>query len=257
MNYATDIATQRLSSRSWRVRHSAWLLAPILGFGIFSFVGFLYCAVRVRNRKWWRVAAITGGLSAVLWALAFGWTDDNGETTDGVATLTILIWIGFMIWGAILNRDYLRWRAGQTGANAWYNQQHGDAGGGARTAPATAPAPASWAAPPPQTVTGVDTSNYYSPPPVSPAQRVQPVASSPRPDINSATPTELVAALGVDHGLASRVVAARDAHGGFNNVDDLMALAGLQPHEIVRFRERVVVGPRKQAPPSGGRVLDY
>jgi hypothetical protein len=257
MNYATDIATQRLSSRSWRIRHSAWLLAPILGFGIFSFVGFLYCAVRVRNQKWWRVAAITGGLSAVLWALSFGWTDDKGQTSDGAATLTIFLWIGFVIWGAILNRDYLRWRAGQTGANAWYNQQQGEAVGGARSAPVTAPAPTTWSAPAPQTVAGVDTSNYYASPPVSPERQVQPDAPTQRPDINAATPTELVAALGVDQGLANKVVAARDANGGFNTVDDLTAIAGLQPHELVRFRERVVVGPRKQAPPSGGRILDY
>ena len=42
-----------------------------------------------------------------------------------VTTITYgraLAWIGMMVYGFIVNREYLRWRAGQFESRAWYNQ---------------------------------------------------------------------------------------------------------------------------------------
>jgi hypothetical protein len=51
----------RLARRSWRIRHSAWLLAPILGCGLFSWIGFIYLAARTRRVAWWIIAVVYTG----------------------------------------------------------------------------------------------------------------------------------------------------------------------------------------------------
>ena len=124
---ASSIETGRrnpLSSWWWRIRHSAWLLAPVLGFGTFSFVGFLYCALRVRTRKWWIGAAITFVLSTMIWVFAaifFEPETDASQTPGGnfTAAYLLVVWAGQILYGFIVNRDYLSWRATRT---AWYEQ---------------------------------------------------------------------------------------------------------------------------------------
>ncbi|QAY63190.1 hypothetical protein ET495_08000 [Xylanimonas allomyrinae] len=132
---------------------------------------------------------------------------------------------------------------------------------------------------------GIDGSQYYAP--ATPAAEVQPPPQGSQPgvvraaggrvDVNNAVPDQLAAALGGDGALASRIVAARDAHGGFASLDDMVSAARLAPHEFVRVRDVVVFEPRTptgsqaelDAPgmgapvhepfegSGGGRVLDY
>ena len=124
---ASSIETGRrnpLSSWWWRIRHSAWLLAPVLGFGTFSFVGFLYCALRVRTRRWWIGAAITFILSTMIWVFAaifFEPETDASQTPGGnfTAAYLLVVWAGQILYGFIVNRDYLSWLATRT---AWYEQ---------------------------------------------------------------------------------------------------------------------------------------
>ena len=70
-----------LADKSWRRRHSAWLLAPILGCGVLTFVGFLYVAIRVQTRKFWIAAVIGCGGSAVAW-VTIALTDSSSEAGD-------------------------------------------------------------------------------------------------------------------------------------------------------------------------------
>jgi hypothetical protein len=69
MNYAGTDPVALLASRKWRLRHSAWLLAPILGIGILSFVGFVYVGLRVRTRKFW-IALVIGCIGSALVVVA-------------------------------------------------------------------------------------------------------------------------------------------------------------------------------------------
>lgn len=113
----------RLANPFWRLWHSKWLLAVVLGFGMLSFVGFVYVGLRVRTRRFW-VALVVGCLgSAVTWAVPTE-TDADGATsvTDLGAGITLAVWVAFIVYAALLNRHYLRWRAGRTKEDTWYNQ---------------------------------------------------------------------------------------------------------------------------------------
>jgi hypothetical protein len=58
----------------------------------------------------------------------------------------------------------------------------------------------------------------------------------------------MAAGLRLDAALADRIVAARQIKGGFRDLDDLVATAGLQPHELIKIRGKVIFGPAQAAP---------
>lgn len=90
------------SGFSWKVRHSAWLLAVVLGAGYLSFVGFVYCAVRVRERKWVVVAALSVAATIVGYVIL-------GATSD--AAYLVELWLASIVFGVVVDVDYLAWRA--------------------------------------------------------------------------------------------------------------------------------------------------
>jgi hypothetical protein len=289
-----------LADKSWRLRHSAWLLAPILGCGMLSFVGFIYVAIRVQNKKFWIAAAIGSLGSATIWTVLAltGDLEESSDTASKAAESTesmsdlgvgvvMAVWAALLVYAFILNRDYLRWRAGLFESRAWYNQPVGNA-----TAQGTGYAP-------PTTMhqsqapgfLGVNQGDYFAPPqqhapapppgprqqpapaPQQPAQYAPPASHTNTPpgtepvDVNTANAQTLTTTLGIDPSLAARVVAIRDSRGGFANLEDLRAAAGLQPHELVKFQNRVTFrhGSPTQAPNApqaptkdqpGGRIID-
>lgn len=103
--------TDVLGDRSWRRRHSAWLLAPVLGFGLFSFVGFVYCAIRVKERKWVVLAVVAVVLTVLGWIFISAWTDANGQASTAAITYLLELWLVSVIFACLVNRDYLNWRA--------------------------------------------------------------------------------------------------------------------------------------------------
>ena len=86
-----------LQSRSWRTRHSAWLLAVILGFGFVSFLGFLYCALRVRSRKWWFRAGVTFAATVPGWLIVGVFESTEEQRADMLRVVPedclIILWI--------------------------------------------------------------------------------------------------------------------------------------------------------------------
>jgi competence protein ComEA len=70
----------------------------------------------------------------------------------------------------------------------------------------------------------------------------QPDESTLRLDINVADSKELMELPGVGPALAERIVAHRQKHGPFKNVDELTKVAGLGPAKLARLRAHVVVG---------------
>ena len=137
--FDTEPQPSPLSSRLWRICHSAWLLPVVFGFGLFCFIGFLYCAIRVRSRKWWTAATIASGCTLVLWVIMFSADEVNGQTqiSDAAAIYFVLVWAGSITAGFALNRHYLRWRALRTPADAWYNQTTSQAGWAQSASPVT------------------------------------------------------------------------------------------------------------------------
>lgn len=261
------------------------MLALFLGCGLLSFIGFFYCAIRVRTKKWWRIAAVTGALSAVGWLLMglFGETEEGSESTDVpgpwddiAAGYVLALWIGLIVYGFIVNRDYLRWRASSTQAETWYNQPAG-AAPAANLASAPTHPPAN---PAPTPLLDVDTSAYFAPtapnptvPPTTAAAPVPPPSTSGAVDINAADAATIASGVGLTASTAERIVSAREQRRGFQNVDDLVGSAGLQPHELLKLRGKVTFGPyspstqpvantapEQATPPTdtrSGRILDY
>ncbi|MFT4009183.1 MAG: helix-hairpin-helix domain-containing protein [Nocardioidaceae bacterium] len=291
MSYTSSSPSNPLADRNWRLRHSVWLLPAILCCGLLSFISFIYAAIRVRTKKFWTAALISSIGSAIAWTAVALLSETSDEVGGATATkageggswgagIAIAIWAGLLVYGLFLNRDYLRWRAAQEGANAWYHQP-----AGGQASPNYGPtAPVMPQATPPQPFLGVDTSQYFAPtqtpPPTAPAppppRQSPPVAApsraSTRPiDINVATPGEIAVATTLEDAAVRRIVNARIERGGFRSIDELAAAAALQPHEFVKVQGRVTFGPFIAAatPPSesttpepptapgNGRILDY
>lgn len=97
--------------RAWRWRHSLWLLAPILGVGVLSFVGFVYCAVKVRERRWAVLATFSVVLTIVGYVLLSTWTNSAGDASNAASAYVFGLWAASVILGFVVNRDYLAWRA--------------------------------------------------------------------------------------------------------------------------------------------------
>lgn len=96
------------------------------------------------------------------------------------------------------------------------------------------------------------------------------MTKTPPLDVNSASARDLTSTLHIDPVLAERVVAVRNARGAYRDLNDLTTAAGLQPHELTRFRGKVSFGqaqstadvPATKNPTTnfgqpGRRILDY
>jgi hypothetical protein len=105
-----DAATA-VNDRRWRWRHSAWTLAPILGIGVFSFVGFVYCAIRVREQKWIVLACVSTALTVIGWILVSAWTEPNGDASNAATAYVIGLWLVSIVFAFVVNKDFLTWRA--------------------------------------------------------------------------------------------------------------------------------------------------
>ena len=109
-DYRPTPPTSSSGSWAWRVRHSAWILAPLLGCGFLSCIGFVYCAVRVREPRWIVLAAVSFVATVVGWILATAWTTASGEMTDGAAGYVIGLWLASLGLSGYVLPDYWRWR---------------------------------------------------------------------------------------------------------------------------------------------------
>lgn len=104
-----------LRSRLWRVRHSLWLLPALLGFGLCTWLSFLYIGLRARHRKWLLISAGHAFLSTIAFVLV-GITNSQSVTVLA-GTLLLILWGGGSIQALVVNRSWLRWRSDRT---PWY-----------------------------------------------------------------------------------------------------------------------------------------
>lgn len=264
MSYASSHNVQPpaalLQDRSWRLRHSAWLLAPILGFGAFGFVGFVYIATRTRSRRLWKFAAIYSTVSGLLMISLT--MVSSGSTMSGInGLLLIALWLGGTIHAVILNREYLSWRAT---SRPWY-------AGAATTPHEPQPQPATQ----PLQRLGMDTQQYFAPvASPSPAPTYRPVVQpGPMPSADVASPAQLVdvnladeAALanvpGLNDQWARHIVAVRSNRRGFASLTDFTQAVGIQPHHLIRVQNYLTFSPiqtletQSQSRPTRGRIVD-
>lgn len=260
---------QKLASKHWRRVNSWWIFAPILSCGLLGWLGFMTAAIRTGKRDYWIYTGIYAGLTALFFVLV-SVTDPDGVWSD-LATIPFLgAWVAPTIHAAILNRRYLRELATQ---GEWYatpfpapdahthqpqppvlGVSHNDYYGPAASASTSGPTPPASAGPP------------HTPEPPRPAEATRPTTEAASQNdtvnVNTVGHADLSALPGVGDSLARRIIAIRDARGGYRSVDDLAAAANLQPHELVRIRDKVTFDQpstgHQQRPDYGGsgRILD-
>lgn len=246
----------KLASARWRRANSWWVFIAPVTCGCLGFLGFLVAAIRTGKRKYWISTAFYAALSAVFVTVVTAMPEDS-LMYDLSAIPLFASMILPAVHAAIWNKDYLTTIAYKS---AWHAQY--------AAPPQSLPAQQTT-----QGFLGVSNAGYYAPgtvpPPPAPASVPPPAQQSiPTPterpsamvNINTASATELVAALGIDQKLADHVIRARHTRGGFRDLDDLAVGAGLQPHHLIRFRHRVTFS----MPPQGhdpntqtGRILDF
>jgi hypothetical protein len=108
-----------LGDRDWKIRHSLWLLWPLMSLGLFTWIGFAYIAGMARRRTWTVYAALYGVgflVTLILFALVVPPPNETrpGETdtASGLVGIYLLtLWVGGSAHAAVVNRSWLRWRA--------------------------------------------------------------------------------------------------------------------------------------------------
>ncbi|WP_426506284.1 helix-hairpin-helix domain-containing protein [Dactylosporangium sp. McL0621] len=224
------------ASLGWRLRNSWWVLLVVLGVGCLGGTGFLYIGITARRPAWWGLGV---AYLVLPWAglVAINRLGEDSQVSTAIAVTYFALWFASIVHALVLNGSWLRWRAAN---RPWFE--------------ASSP-PAAPLAPPP----------VFAPAPAAPldvnrATSVQ-LAEGARLDVNRATSVQLAEGARLDLPRAERIVADREARGGFRTVEEFAAAAALAPHEFARLRAVLTCTPRPRAPqsqpPGPGRVLDF
>lgn len=244
---------EKLSSRRWRLLHSAWVFWSVLGLGYLTWVGFLIGWRRVKTRSW-LAATVAWGVFTVVLVVLTSTVDIGTEANPADSPAAnfyfvyyLLGWIGGIVHSVTWNRQFLRARAAVADA-AWYQVGVSE---GPQVVPGAGQQPGTSASPP-----EVDAALRADVPIATPGAQAS--AASQKVDVSTATATELATALELNSTLASQIVAARRRTGGFRALEDLMTEAQIPPHVFASIRDRIVVGSPTTSndSPNRGRRLD-
>ena len=238
---------EKLCSRTWRLRNSAGVLWSILSFGFLTGVGFLIRGLKAKNKLWIQmgVGFLVLGIGLMVATGPYDAGTKEAPIRSTASTIWGWIWfvtfIGGLVATFIMNRKWLVWKA-HASDTKWYAQA-ATAAAPVNAAPAMGYDPSAAAAAFRSIVTPSP-----APPvePASPAQTI-PSATTSTVDVNSASSQDLVAALGIDHAAAGRIVEARQSQGQFTSFEQLMSKAQVQPHLLIPHRQKLVFGDGSSA----------
>ncbi|MET7399537.1 helix-hairpin-helix domain-containing protein [Dactylosporangium sp. NPDC005572] len=260
-----------------KVLYSLWVLGSVLGLGCLSGLGLLVIGLRARRPAWW--ASGLGYLLAT-WAVFIVFERTREDASAGyTAVLFFLLWLASIVHSLAVNPGWLRWVASRQPVRPLSPPPvftpppvpgAGPASPSFPPPPVPGAGPASPFAPPP----GAGPASPFVPPGVGPASSFLPPGVGPTPpapahvppsaapvfgpiDLNAATAAQLAGFGEFDLARAEQIVAERTARGGFSSVEEFATVAQLAPHQLARLRPQVRCGPRPDAPPAGGRILDF
>jgi uncharacterized caspase-like protein len=92
----------------WRLQHSLWLVAPLIGLGFLTWTAFLYIGVRVHHRPWLMASAFYGVCAVAAGAMTGTSPPGGGRAIDTVgALLLMLVWAGGFVHALVVNPRYL------------------------------------------------------------------------------------------------------------------------------------------------------
>jgi DNA uptake protein ComE-like DNA-binding protein len=75
--------------------------------------------------------------------------------------------------------------------------------------------------------------------------------------VNHAAVDDLLVLPGMTLSNSQKLVRERDARGGFRTIEEAGHFLKLQPHVVVRLKERSLAKPYGARRPSTGRLIDY
>jgi uncharacterized caspase-like protein len=98
----------QIKTTFWRVRQSVWLLVPLLGAGLLTWVAFLYVGQRTHRRPW-LVSSAVYGLAAVAVVVMISTSPvGSSRPIDAIGGLVIiLMWLGGFVHALVINPRYL------------------------------------------------------------------------------------------------------------------------------------------------------
>jgi len=251
----------RVPGARWILSSSLWLV-PVLFFGgNGAWLGFLIIGCLLLRPSW----LVAAGLYAI-WALVAGAVPDDQAR---LAVSGVLQFVS-IVHAMIANRVFLVtiWGRLERGEQWWGRGSRRPAPARPRRRPARRRATARAGDTPdvPREAVellageGTGRSDYVADPVEDVADAVEApatqaaVAAPPTVDVNSATVDEFRTLPGFTKKRAEAAVAARDARSRFASVQEFADDLNLQPHELVRLRDRVTCSrPRRR---SFGRRVD-
>ncbi|PSL36518.1 helix-hairpin-helix protein [Labedella gwakjiensis] len=249
----------------WLVLTSLWLVFVLMPNGVTTWLGFAIIGFAVL-RPLWIGAAVAYFVATV--AI---------ETTDALGVWSVVL--GGVLWVVGIAHGISANRLWQT--TLWSRMERGVrllGRGTPRRRPAGVSAGRSSRSLPPEAVglldaSGTDRSDYLadaSPAPARPASS-RPASSRRRTssrgaregalpatpvDVNTATQRDLQSLPGFTRQRAKAAIRERERLGGFSSVEQFGAVAGLQPHEVVRLGPALECSPKPRRPRSFGRRVD-
>jgi len=94
------------------------MLPAIFGFGLFTWVSFLYIGVRAKRSGWLAAAGLYFAGMVAVFAID-GLVGEDSALSSVYVVLMLVMWIGGIVHAVFSNRNWLRWRS-STDATPWY-----------------------------------------------------------------------------------------------------------------------------------------
>ncbi|MDR6622333.1 helix-hairpin-helix domain-containing protein [Sinomonas atrocyanea] len=233
---------EKLCSRWWRLRNSAGVLWPILSAGVLGCVVFLIRGIKSKTTLWIVLGAVFAvidlGIIVGMQFVDMGTKSNPAKTpaASAISTVMFVNWVASMVMAFVINKKWLLWKAHH--GQPWY--------AGAPAAPAVRTTPA---------VNTDGLGKAFGAPIVSGGPVHGEVGHRGPVDINGASSGDLQR-LGLDAATADRIILARDQDQGFPNFEQMVAAAGVPPHQLLAVREQLAFGPRRAPSEPSRRLFD-
>ncbi|MGI5179450.1 ComEA family DNA-binding protein [Dactylosporangium sp. CA-152071] len=251
--YTPQYGPNPAADPSWRIRHSWWLLLPILGHGCAGGAGFFYIGLRARRPAWWLpgIAYAVLGWADFLFILVSSQEQPSASAYWALGALLVL-WFVCVVHACLINSAWLQWRAGHV---PWYAEPSAPPPTWRQPAPAAGfTMPPTDSNPAPSAFPGPAATAFSQGPPAVALSKGAPAVV----DVNTVSAADLARLPGFDLDRVRRTVAERGRRAGFASVEEFASAAGLAPHEFAPLRDRLTCTPPRmpwQRPPER-RVLD-
>ncbi|WP_433876235.1 ComEA family DNA-binding protein [Sinomonas atrocyanea] len=233
---------EKLCSRWWRIRNSAGVLWPILTAGALGCVVFLFRGIKSKTTWWIVLGAVFGvidlGIMVGMQFVDMGTKSNPAKTPAASVMSTVMFvnWVASTVMAFVINKKWLLWKAHH--GQPWY---------------AAARATAAIQATPAVNTDGL--AKAFGSPTVSGGSAPVEVGRPGPVDVNVASSGDLQR-LGLDAATADRIILTRDQNQGFPNFEQMVAAAGVPPHQLLAVRDHLAFGSRPTASEPSRRLFD-